>query len=55
MGGSYLNDPRWDPMSWDFNSTLAKTQTDLYVDALFSARVRMDQTNSSQRIIAVSA
>ena len=55
MGGSYLTDPQWNPASWTFSAALIRTQTDLYVDALFSPRVRVDQTNSSRRIIAVSA
>ena len=55
MGGSYLTDPQWNPASWNFSAALIRTQTDLYVDALFSPRVRVDQTNSSRRIIAVSA
>ena len=54
MGGSYLTDPSWNATSWDFNGTLAKTQTDLFVKALFSAEVEVDPHNSSQRIIAVS-
>ena len=55
MGGSYLTDPQWNPASWNFSAALIRTQTDLYVDALFSPRVRVDQTNSSRRVIAVSA
>ncbi|KAK7098450.1 endothelin-converting enzyme homolog isoform X2 [Littorina saxatilis] len=53
LGGSFILDQSWNGNGWNFQDALSKTQTDLYVDALYATRTRVDQTNSSQNIIAI--
>ena len=53
LGGWYVLDASWSSSPWGLNTMLKTVHTDIWVDALFAPRPRVDQFDSKKRVIVV--